>query len=182
MRHTCYRILYVLLLGLVPGARVHAENSADEIKAVFVYNFSKFVEWPASAFPTPTSPFQVCIWGHSPLQEKLQLLDGRETQGRIIRVRNLGNAEGGQGCHILVLSEPDDTQHDQLLAELGKYAILTIGESADFVRHGGMINLFVTPEMLVQFSVNLEAAQRSGLKIGARMLKLARTPGQGGAP
>lgn len=168
-----------LLAGLVTAGLSAADNSAAEIKAAFIYNFAKFVEWPQSAFPTERSPMQLCVAGPA-LDGKLQLLNGREAQGHPIQVRNLDSQSGPQGCHILVLGEVSGSQRLQLLQALDRSSVLTIADSGDFVQQGGMIGLFVAANR-VQFSVNLTAAQTAGLRMSARMLQLANSV-RGGKP
>lgn len=161
----------LLGLGLFLATPAHANNNAAEIKTAFIYNFAKFVEWPNSAFAEENSPLQLCVW-EAALEGKLQLLNGREAQGRQIRVRRVDSPEGVQSCHILVLAEVNDGLRTQLLQAIGRSNVLTIGDYNDFTRQGGMIGLFVEANR-VQFSVNLNAAQSAGLKMSARMLQLA---------
>lgn len=158
--------------GLLLAFFAHANNSAAEIKTAFIYNFAKFVEWPDSAFSEENSPLQLCVW-EAALEGKLNLLNGREAQGRQIRVRRLDSVDDLPGCHILVIGEVSDGLRAQLLQATTRDNILTIGDYGDFPRQGGMIGLFVEANR-VQFSVNLNAAQSAGLKMSARMLQLAR--------
>lgn len=156
---------------LAAAAPALAANSAAEIKAAFIYNFAKFVEWPRTAFGEEHAPLYLCIWGQA-LEGKLQLLNGREAQGHPIRVRPLETLEGVGSCHILVVGE-NGLPRGQLLQAVGRSPVLTIGEAADFVEDCGMIGLFVAANR-VQFAVNLGAAQSAGLKMSARMLQLAQ--------
>lgn len=167
------------LAALLACSTAFADTSAAAIKAAFVYNFAKFVEWPAGAFATPQSPLDLCVTG-SALEGRLQPLEGREAQGRTIRVRALAAGDAPLGCHILVVGDGAGGDRDQLLLAAGRGPVLTIRDSADFTREGGMIALFVAANR-VQFAVNLGAAQGAGLKLSARMLKLAHSV-QGGAP
>lgn len=166
------------LAALLACAPAFADPSAAAIKAAFVYNFAKFVEWPAAAFNEPRSPLELCVSGPA-LEGRLQQLEGREAQGHPIRVRILAGGDV-QGCHILVLGDLPAGDRNQLLQASGRGSILTIGDSGSFTREGGMIGLFVAANR-VQFSVNLGAAQGAGLKLSARMLQLAYSV-QGGQP
>lgn len=164
---------------LLPGTYAHADNSAAAIKTAFVYNFAKFVEWPAAAFADERSPLDLCVSGPA-LDGRLQLLDGREAQGHPIHVRNLGGRDAPQGCHILVIGELGGAERGQLLQAASRSPVLTIADNGDFPREGGMIGLFVAANR-VQFSVNLGAAQGAGLRLSARLLQLAHTV-QGNTP
>lgn len=156
-----------------------ADNAAADVKAAFVYNFAKFVEWPRTVFPDEHSPLILCIWGQ-PFDGRLSLLNGREAQGRPIRVRGIESVDSLPGCHILVLGEVSEGVRGQLLESQPRPAVLTISDSRDFIQQGGMIGLFVAGNR-VQFSVNLGAAQGAGLKLSARLLQLAQGV-RGGTP
>lgn len=162
--------LCLLALAALVSAPSRAEPSAAEIKAAFVFNFAKFVEWPERTFPADDSPLQLCVAG-SGLEGRLQRLEGKEAQGHPIRVRTLARHDSSAGCHILVL-EVGPGERAQRLQALGHSAVLTIADSGDFTREGGMIGLFVAANR-VQFSVNLGAAHGAGLKLSSRMLQLA---------
>lgn len=164
--------LCLLALATLMPELSRAEVSAAEIKAAFVFNFAKFVEWPERTFPDPNSPILLCVAGDGDgLERQLSRLEGKEAQGRLIRVRSLGRQEATTGCHILVL-EASPGERAQRLQSIGHSAVLTIADSGDFPREGGMIGLFVIANR-VQFSVNLGAAQGAGLKLSSRMLQLA---------
>lgn len=157
--------------GLAAHVPARADSSASDVKAAFVYNFAKFVEWPRATFPEEHSPLQLCTWGQ-PFEGRLSLLNGREAQGRPIRVRALESADAMGGCHILVMGETPEAIRSQLLDTQPRPAVLTISDNRDFIQQGGMIGLFVTANR-VQFSVNLGSAQGAGLKLSARLLQLA---------
>ncbi|HET8730641.1 MAG TPA: YfiR family protein [Moraxellaceae bacterium] len=167
------------LAALLTSAPAFADTSAAAIKAAFIYNFAKFVEWPSGTFADARSPLEICVSG-AVLEGRLQQLAGREAQGRSIHVRSVGSGDAVQGCHILVLGDIPAGDRNQLLQAIGRSAILTIGDSGAFPKEGGMIGLFVAANR-VQFSVNLGAAQGAGLKLSARMLQLAYSV-QGGQP
>lgn len=168
----------LLALAMLAPAPALADNSAAAIKAAFVYNFAKFVEWPEAAFADPRSPLELCIAGPG-LEGRLQRLEGREAQGHPIRVRNLGAHDSATGCHILML-DTGAGERAQMLQSVDGKAVLTIADSVDFPREGGMIGLFVAANR-VQFAVNLGAAHGAGLKLSSRMLQLAHSV-QGGSP
>lgn len=163
--------LLVLGLGLLFAPTAPAEHSEAEVKAAFVYNFAKFVEWPSASFAS-NGTLQVCLLGPDALEGQLELLAGREAQGREIAIRSLASAKDWSGCHILFLGQSNDSQRRQSLMTLGNAAVLTISDSPDFARKGGMIGLWVKDQR-VQFSVNLGLTQQAGLKLSPRMLQLA---------
>lgn len=162
-----------LAVGVSPTARSGTDEA--EIKAAFVYNFAKFVEWPAEAFSRPDAPLALCISGHDAVEAGLRHLEGREAQGRRLQVRQVDTPEEIAGCHVLFVAGPETPQQGQLLQSVREMPLLTVADRRDFGRQGGVISLFVEANR-VQFSVNLYAAQSRGLKFSARLLQLARVP------
>lgn len=163
---------FAMFFGLALPVFAQAGPPVDELMAGFVYNFSKFVEWPKTSFETDKSPLLVCDWGSSVVSKKLQLLEGREAQGRTLHVKKLENNDDLQGCHILFIGEGDKALRQQIIKSVASLPVLTISNSAGFIEQGGIIGLFVDAQ-LIRFSVNRNAAQYSGLRLSARMLQLA---------
>ena len=161
-----------LLLGLcamLPAA-VMATPDEAEIKAAFIYNFAKFVEWPSTALAT-TDALQICVPDDKTLDGKLSLLQGREAQGHAIHIRAISSSDELTGCNILFIGAADDAR-GHLLRNVGGLPVLTISDATSFAQQGGMIGLFVESNH-VQFAVNRVIAEQSGLKLSARMLQMA---------
>ncbi|MCB1836379.1 MAG: YfiR family protein [Alcanivoracaceae bacterium] len=172
LRNVSRQLLAVVLL--LVAAVSPADERAGEIKAAFIYNFAKFVEWPASSFASGNAPLHVCALDVVTEQTPLPLLDGRVAQGRVIRMVRLQDLSTVDQCHILYV--PVTTQASRrvaLVEALARRAVLTISEDEAFIDQGGMVSLFVDDDR-VRFSVNLKLAQATGLKISARMLQLAQ--------
>lgn len=142
------------------------------VKAGFLYNFPKFVEWPAGAFPDAN--FVLCVVGADPFEAVLDKLNGKLVGGRPLVVKRYG-ADGPLGrCQILFVSDSERRRMDQILAAIGKAPVLLVGEMENFTHLGGMIQ-FVTTDKGIQFEVNIETARRHGLQFSARLLQLAST-------
>lgn len=164
--------LFVLMTSLLLLPLARADNTVDDVKTAFIFNFARFVEWPRTAFETDTSPLQICLWGDTILEERMQRLNDHDAQNRRIRIKNIGRSNDWQGCHILFIGEGSEAQRLQLLKALIALPVLTISDSPRFIEQGGMIGIFVE-EKRVQFSVNRNATQQSNLRLSARMLQLA---------
>lgn len=171
-------LLHGLMLGLVllsaPSAThlSHADSlGADSVKSGFVYNFSKFVEWPGGALP-PGGPMHLCVVGHA-LDGKLNQLDGRQSQGRSIHVRNLNASDDYSGCHILYIAASEERRLNTVLNAVANNPVLTISDIGEFPESGGMIGLTVINER-VSFAINLSAMRAAGLKPSAQLLRLGR--------
>ncbi len=152
-----------------------------EVKAAFIYNFARFVEWPPEAFDGPAASLGVCLLGADQFGGALEgALQGKSVHGRSLEVRRLRGEERVQSCNILFVAASEADRLRSLLLRLGDAPILTVGESSDFARAGGIIN-FVLEENRVRFEVNAGAAERAGLRISSKLLGLARvvTGGRG---
>jgi len=145
-----------------------------QIKAAFLYNFAKFVEWPATALRDPGAPIIVAVLGEDPFGADLeQTLNGKSAGGRRVLVRRFKGVRDLEFCHILFISPSEKEHLRETLRALKNSNILTVGESDGFARLGGMIN-FIPEENRVRFEINIDAADRAGLKISSKLLKLAK--------
>jgi hypothetical protein len=162
----------IALLGISRPIPCQADSlAADSVKAGFVYNFTKFVEWPAGALPQGGT-LQLCVVGQA-LEGKLNPLNGRQSQGREIRVRNLSASSDLTGCHILYIAASEERRLNSILGAVSGYPVLTISDIDEFPDYGGMIGLNVQSEK-VNFAVNLANTRAVGLKLSAQLLRLGR--------
>ncbi len=166
------RIALLLLLpaAVVVGADVHAPEYA--VKAAFLYNFAKFVEWPPDAARNAQT-FRICLVGDDPFGSLLtDTVAGKTVQDRPIEIAHPESAPELGQCHMAFISRSQVRQLPRLLAGLAGANTLTVGETEEFARDGGMITFHVE-ENKVRFEINAEAAQRAGLRISSQLLKLA---------
>jgi hypothetical protein len=158
---------YGMSWGQTPGAREY------ELKAAFLYNFTKFVEWPASSFKNENSPFVLGILGVDPFGSPLDSLKDKTVKGHKVTVRYLTRLENFEDCHLLYISGSEKGNLRALLATLKQHPILTISDLDLFANQGGMIGL-VMLDNRIQFEVNLDPINGSKLKISSQLLKLAK--------
>jgi len=166
---TCFSVL------LSPSAQAQ-EAEEYEVKAAFLYNFAKFVEWPSQAFKTPQDPLLVCILGRSPLEQSLeQVLRGKSVEGRRFTFRQVTGAEDAGGCRILFVSSAESKRFRALGGSLKPEGILTVGEAQGFAASGsgGVIN-FKLEGGRVRFEINVDAAEHAQLQISSKLLSLAQ--------
>lgn len=163
-----------LLLGLLlclAAPHVLAENQAQErlLKAAFIYNFAKFTDWPSNAFDNSTSPLHLCVLGHDDLSGELRRLTGRSVKGRSLSVLQLDGKTLPERCHMAYIATPEGRR---LASQLSEQAVLTISQMPRFSRSGGIIELY-NHDGKVRFNINRATAQRAGIHISSRLLKLA---------
>jgi len=168
--------LLALAIGAaVPVRRVHAQSaSIGEVKAAFLFNFMKFVQWPADAFPSATSPLVIGIVGDDTVGDSLrEIIRGKAVNGHELRLRRMSANDDLTQLHVLFVSRSDNIRASDIVARVGARAILTIGDSAGFCAAGGAIQLDVDDSQ-VRFEVNLDATQRSRLDVSSKLLTLAK--------
>jgi len=158
------------------GASGADSSSAKEyqIKAAFVYNFLKFVEYPAGRFEKTNSPVVIGVVGNSTMTAALEMtVKHRKLNGRDILVKTVETLEGTKESHILFFPASEDKLADVFLAPAAAADVLTVGESAAFAEKNGMIN-FVLEGDKVRFEINMDAVGLSQLKVSAQLQKLAK--------
>jgi hypothetical protein len=160
----------------------YAQNSPSEyqVKAAYLFNFLKFVEWPESAFPDPLAPIVIGIVGDDPFGEALpQVVIGKTAQGRDLVIRKYRAGEDLRASHILFISASEKRRLPQLLASLHGSNVLTVADFEGFLEEGGMIQLF-SEDNRVRFAINVDAAVRAKLKLSSKLLTLAHVAGSTG--
>jgi len=173
--------LGLMFCGLMlQSSAVGAEfGSAREhqIKAAFVYNFAKFVEWPAPRFETTNSPVIIGVLGKTAINTALEaVVKNRKINDREILVKPVATAAEARATHLIFLPAEEDKQFEVLLTSLAGSGVLTVGESASFAKAGGMINFVLDEDKdKVRFEINLEPVEQAGLKLSAQLQKLAKT-------
>lgn len=161
------------LAGLLGSAAACAQAlSEQQVKAAFLYNFTKFVEWPAEAFAAPQAPFVLCIPGRDALGGNLDAIQGRTVQGHELRVKRSVRPDEVKACHVLFVPEAQEGPVAELVRAARTLPVLTVGESEGFAEAGGAIG-FVSREDRVHFEINLDAASRASLRISSQLLRLA---------
>jgi len=161
-----------MLLMSVSALAVHAEVAKEyQLKAAFLFNFTKFVEWPAARFADETSPVVIGVFGRNPFDEELaNIVKGRTVNGRAIVVTLISTAE--QVPHVHLLFVPASEEPRLPVSVWKNLGIVAVGESDGFVDQGGTITFTQQGDKL-RFAVNVATAERDGLKISAQLLKLA---------
>lgn len=167
----------VVCLSLVSGAlcsQVEAQTSDEyQVKAAFLYNFLKFVDWPAQSFADGSSPFIIGVVGNDRFNNAIeQAIIGKTANGRGIVAKHFASLKAMTYCHVLFISSSQRGNIGQILATAGP-GVLTVSETERFTQNGGIIN-FTIVESKVRFEINQTAAGRAGLRISAKLLSLAR--------
>lgn len=169
-------LAFCLLLGVPVSARVAEEGPAlteYQVKALFLLNFTRYVEWPDDAFETEETPFTIGVVGRNPFDDNLlRIVDGRTVKGRIIVVKKVSTRVEIAACQILFVSASEQSRFGEVLGDAGGRPILTVGENPDFLRHGGAIE-FLSRGGNIRLRINLQAARASDLRMSSQLLQVA---------
>lgn len=161
------------LLVLLPAGASAQTASEYDVKAAFLYNFTKFVEWPREAFPAESSQIRLCILGDNPFGGKLEsLLEGEEVQGRRLHFLRVDVLHSPGHCHVLFISRSEKARIPAVLMAVRGAPVLTVSETDGFLEKGGAIN-FKIQQGKVRFEINPGATERGGLKMSSKLLRLA---------
>jgi len=145
-----------------------------KIKAAYMLNFAKFVDWPREAFPAGDTPVTVCVLGKDPFGSDLEKAIGdKSIQGRPLCIKRIGANKPVEHCHLLFISSSERRRLPQILRSLTNACVLTIGDTEQFTRSGGMIQ-FTEQENTLRFHINAEAAEKAGLKISSKLLQIGQ--------
>jgi hypothetical protein len=168
-------LLVCWLLCSRPAAfSTNGEGVEYPVKLAFLYNFSKFIEWPAGSFRSPGAPLAIYIVGRDPFSPDSESdLRTRRAAGHPVEVLTLKPTDPLSGCHMVFIPATEKDQAGRIVRDLKGFSALTVGESDGFAVLGGMINLTVEGNK-VHFEVNSLAAERAGLKISSKLLSLAK--------
>jgi hypothetical protein len=167
------RVLAVSALGLC-AAGAGGAPAEYQVKGAFLYNFAKFVDWPAPALDG-RDRFVICVLGSGEEEREFSaVVGGRNVRGRPVVVQALGTADEASACHILFVSGSRDLPAEDVARAVAGHHVLTVGESDRFARDGGMVN-FVSLERKLRFEINKRRAEDAGLVISSHLLKLAQS-------
>lgn len=177
----CGAVLFIVAILLLPASLGNSQPAAAasgeppleyQVKAAFLLNFTKFIEWPALEISNPDTPFNICILGSDPIGPALdQILQGETAGGRKLAVQRI-RRDGIKSCQVLYVGKAEKDIREMVSTPM--YGVLTVGEGESFIRDGGMI-AFVIENRRVRFHINLAAARGAALHVSSRLLGVARS-------
>lgn len=172
-------VLSVTLGALLPARGVRAE-SEQAVKAAFLFNFARYVEWREGTFESDIMAIRVCVAGDPAFEHVLATAVAGRSVGKrpveVVRIQGLADAEG---CQLLFFDAKSGLTPDAVVAALADRSVFTLSDDAGFAGVGGVAN-FILVDQKVRFEINPKAARRAGLKISSSLLRLAKLVGDGG--
>lgn len=175
------RIIPVVLLGAFVSEGARGQKVDEyQVKAAFLYNFAKFVEWPAQSFKTAADPISICVFGSNPFGSALdEATAGKTVDGRRFVVHEVSEPASACNCHIVFVGASERKRFQAILGKLRSPGVLTVGDTEGFAAQGGVIN-FRLEGGKVRFEVNVEAAAQVHLRLSSKLLALAEIVKDGG--
>jgi len=169
------------LLAIAAGAlfcaiaAAQADHASEyDVKAAFLFNFTKFVEWPEGSFADAAAPIVIGIIGDDPFGDNLMhMIEGKTVQGRYLVIRKERFGDDLRRCEVLFVSTSERQRSTQILGSVRGASVLTVSDIGGFAEAGGTMQ-FVTEEGRLRFVVNLDSARQSKLLVSAKLLALAR--------
>lgn len=167
-----YWLSVLLLLGTLSG---NAQNPSLEyqLKAVFLFNFTQFVDWPAESFPDDQSPLVIGIIGENPFGNYLeQAVSGETKNGHPVIVQYYQDEDSAKSCHMLFINLPESDKRKQVIEKIKEEPVLTVSDASDFFVQGGLVR-FVKKNNKIRLQINLEACKELGIVPSSKLLQLA---------
>jgi len=172
------RMVFALIIALdlfSAALPAHAEPAISEykVKALFLVNFAKYVDWPAEAFKDTNAPITIGIVGKDRFGGELdKIIEGKTVNGRSFVIKHINANDEWTGCQILFISHSEAARAGEILGKTGTLPVLTVGEDSAFEQKDGMVTFMLKNEK-VRLEINLAPANKCGLKISSRLLAVA---------
>jgi len=159
-----------------PTLDAQQSNASEyDVKAAYLYNFARFVEWPAASPAATNDSFAICVLGQDPFGAALDaIVSGETIAGKSVLARRITKPRDAINCRILFISSAEESRLADILAALGNAGVLTVSDMPQFTSRGGMIQ-FVSDNKKIRFEVNLVRARTAELTLSSELLKVAVT-------
>jgi uncharacterized protein DUF4154 len=171
------RLAFIVLTWAVigsPGMQgQNAKPTEYDVKATYLYNFTRFVEWPVQGLQGGSDSFAICVLGDNPFGPALQTTVAQETiAGKSVVAKQVPTPQDAANCRVLFISSSENKRLKQILTSLGTASVLTVSDLPKFTERGGMVQ-FVVDGSRIRFEVNSATAERAGLTLSSELLKVA---------
>jgi hypothetical protein len=174
----CFLRLAILtgmgILVSIPAYHTWATRPSEyEVKAAYLFNFGRFVDWPPNVPSRQADDFAICVLGHDPFGRALDTtISGQKINDKPVVARRISDVAEAATCRELFISASENKQLKEVFSNLGKLSVLTVSDIPDFMQQGGMVQ-FVVADERVRFAINLAATQQAGLSLSSELLKVA---------
>jgi hypothetical protein len=164
---TTFLFVFAYITQAQPGSKEY------QMKAVFLFNFTQFIEWPENSLPEESTPFVIGILGEDPFGSHLQdAIKNEKVQSHPLVIKHVKDVNEAGDCQILFINISNQSTLKNILTSLKGKSILTVGDANNFSKHGGVVR-FYSEENKIRIRINLEASRENGLTISSKLLRLA---------
>lgn len=166
-------LLIGLLFGMGFSGLAQDKPTEYQVKAAFLFNFAKFVEWPPQAFADSNSPIIIGVLGKNVFGNDLEkTIRDKKVNNRPFKFKDFTSAAEATNCHILFVSSSEKDNLAKIVESLHNAGVLTVSDTEGFIEVGGMIN-FVVQDTKIRFEISDEAAKKAGLQVSSKLLSLS---------
>lgn len=166
--------IFAAVCFLTPNHSQCSSINEYEIKAAFLLNFARFVEWPSTSFADSDSPLVIGVLGNDPFGSALDnAIQNERVKGRRLVVRRSSQLSDLKGSHILFVSSSEQSRIGWIIREVSDRSILSVSDVSGFANRGGIVN-FIVGDRKIGFEINIAAINKAGLKVSSQLLKLAK--------
>ncbi len=158
--------------GVSPVAHAATPSPEYQLKASYLYHFTKFIRWPQGALPAGGGDFNLCVVGNDPFGKAIDAIAGKPAWDNTIRVSRHADASSAKSCHMVFIKVGGGSAQQAAIAELKRSGVLLIGEGDRFIEQGGILR-FVTIQDKIRFEISESAATAANLEVGAKLLSVA---------
>lgn len=155
-----------------PRALAATPSPEYQLKASYLYHFTKFIRWPQGALPAGGGDFNLCVVGNDPFGKAIDAIAGKPAWDNTIRVSRHADASTAKSCHMVFIRVGGGAAQQAAIAELKRPGVLLIGEGEKFIDNGGILR-FVTIQDKIRFEISESAATAANLEVGAKLLSVA---------
>lgn len=174
--HFSFPFALALLFGAFVAPCAHAEDREQEIKAAYLFSFTKYATWPEGTFPNGVDPIVICVLGDNPFDkiDFAERLRNRTADGRPVQVKFAAQIEDIPATvHVIFIADSNRKRLDNVFKALKGRSVLTVSDISRFTAEGGMIG-FVRRDDAIRFEVNTDVVDLTGIKLSSNLLKLAQ--------
>lgn len=168
-------LILLAVTGGIPPAQAQGKPPLEyQIKAAFLFNFTRFIHWPATAYASADAPFVIGIVGHDPFGSYLgDLVNGEQADGHSIVIRRYPNGGDISGCQLLFINVATPAKLKAILASTAQQNMLTVGDTDNFISLGGMVRFF-KEDNRIKMEIKLAATKTAQLEMSAKLLQVAK--------
>jgi hypothetical protein len=165
--------IFFVLLWISNGYAQKKKPGEYEVKAAFLYNFLKFIEWPDKDSSYYSGSFNICVFGEDPLADALESIQDETIGQKQVVVKHVNALQQAKSCHVLFISSSEEENLEQITRALKGMNILLVGDTEGYAQKGVLINFYMEQNK-VRFEINADAVKWSGLRMSSKLLNLAK--------